>query len=67
MIKNTSIDIYPEEDPKTSNIANVYPIKMAGYYPYYLIVFNAQNLKYPLSAMVIEQAIMILAFTLLRL
>lgn len=66
MIKNTSIDIYPEEDPKTSNIASVYPIKMAGYYPYYLIVFNAKNLKYPLSAMAIEQAIMILAFTLYK-
>lgn len=61
-----SIDIDPQGESTASDIANVYPIKMAGYYPHYLIVFSAQNLKFPLSTMAIEQALMILAFTLYK-
>lgn len=46
--------------------ASIYPINMAGYYPYYLIIFDAYNLGYPLSNIAIEQAILILAFTLYK-
>lgn len=46
--------------------ASIYPINMAGYYPYYLIVFDAKNMEYPLSSMVIDQALLIFAFTLYK-
>lgn len=49
-----------------SKKANIYPISMAGYYPYYLIIFDAENMEYPISNMAIEQAILILAFTLYK-
>lgn len=64
--KKNSVFINPQEDGDLTSMASIFPIKMAGYYTYYLIVFNAENLKFPLSAMAIEQAIMILAFTLYK-
>lgn len=64
--KNTSTYINPQGEEDANSVASIFPIKMAGYYTYYLIVFNAEKLKFPLSTMAIEQAIMILAFTLYK-
>lgn len=46
--------------------ASIYPIKLASYYPYYLIIFDAKDMEYPISTMAIEQAILILSFTLYK-
>ena len=48
------------------SMVNIYPINIASYYPHYLIIFDAENMPYPLSVMAIEQATLILAFTLYK-
>ena len=58
--------IYLEEISVNNKKASIYPITMASYYPHYLIIFDADNMEYPLSDMAIEQAILILAFTLYK-
>lgn len=63
---NDPIDVPLNDKSLNFNMASIYPINMASYYPYYLIIFDAQNLEYPLSNLAIEQAILILAFTLYK-
>ncbi|HLR21589.1 MAG TPA: PucR family transcriptional regulator ligand-binding domain-containing protein [Tissierellaceae bacterium] len=63
---NEPIDIQLNEKHINFNMATIYPINMASYYPYYLIIFDAQNMEYPLSHMAIKQATLILAFTLYK-
>lgn len=63
---NTTIEITLKDKMAKENMVNIYPINMTGYYPYYLIVFDAENMPYPLSMMAIEQATLILAFTIYK-
>lgn len=63
---NKPLDIELEDDNITFNTASIYPINVASYYSHYLIIFDAQNMEYPLSNMAIEQALLILAFTLYK-
>lgn len=63
---NQPKEIYLENDISNPSVATIYTINMASYYPYYLIIFDAENMEYPLSTMAIEQAILILAFTLYK-
>lgn len=60
------IDISLREPSLKVSTASIYSINMASYFPYYLIIFDADNLEYPISTMAIEQAILILAFTLYK-
>lgn len=60
------ISIYLKDISTNDNKASIYPITMASYYPHYLIIFDADKMEYPLSDMAIEQAILILAFTLYK-
>lgn len=63
---NKSINIKLEDDNINFDTASIYPINVASYYSHYLIIFDAQNMEYPLSNMAIEQALLILAFTLYK-
>ncbi len=63
---NNSIEIKIKDKYNNESIVNIYPITIASYYPHYLIIFDAENMPYPLSIMAIEQAILILAFTLYK-
>lgn len=62
--KSTKIKIinsnYEEND------AYIYPIKISNHYPHYLIIFNSKDLKFPLSEMIIEQASLVIVFTLYK-
>lgn len=59
---DTTIKDYEDNDMNIS----IYPINISHYYPYYLIVFYSQDLTFPISKMVIEQATLVLAFTLYK-
>lgn len=63
---SSPINIQLDEKIINPSVASIYHINMASYYPHYLVVFNAENMEYPLSTMAIEQAILILAFTLYK-
>nr|WP_300006083.1 PucR family transcriptional regulator [Tissierella sp.] len=52
-------------EDKDMNIS-IYPINISHYYPYYLIVFHSEDLAFPISKMVIEQATLVLAFKLYK-
>lgn len=60
------VNVNLEEFSMNSNKVSIYPISMASYYPYYLIIFDVINMEYPVSDMAIEQAILILSFTLYK-
>ena len=62
----TNVDIVIEDfQGKDMNIS-IYPINISHYYPYYLIIFHSEDLAFPISKMVIEQATLVLAFTLYK-
>lgn len=63
---NHTIEIKLLDKSGKEDIVNIYPINMASYYPYYLIIFDAKDMPYPLSIMAIEQATLILSFTLYK-
>lgn len=60
------MEINLKQSSSEFGIASIYPISMASYFPYYLIIFDAKNMEYPISTMAIEQAILILSFTLYK-
>lgn len=63
---STPIVINLREPSLKVSTASIYSIDIASYFPYYLIIFDAVNMEYPISTMAIEQAILILAFTLYK-
>lgn len=44
----------------------IYPIKSNSYFPYYLIILSPEKIPYPVSEFAIEQALLVLSFTLLK-
>ena len=62
----TSVDRTIRDSQNNDMNISVYPINISHYYPYYLIVFQSQDLAFPISKMVIEQATLVLAFTLYK-
>ena len=63
---NSPVEINLNQSHDNLGMASIYPINMASYFPYYLIIFDTKNLEYPISTMAIEQAILILSFTLYK-
>ena len=63
---NSVIEVKINNKDNKESIVNIYPINTTNYYPYYLIVFDAEDMPYPMSMMAIEQATLILAFTLYK-
>lgn len=60
----TSQFIYTSERIKVE--AMVYPVKVNNYFPYYLIILSPEKVPYNVSEFTIEQAILILSFTILK-
>lgn len=46
--------------------AMVHPIKVNNYFPYYLVILSPEKVPYNVSEFTIEQALLILSFTILR-
>lgn len=44
----------------------VYPIKSYTYFPYYLVILSKKNILYPVTKFAIDQALMVLSFTILK-
>lgn len=62
----TSIDTVIKDYQDKDMSISIYPINISHYYPYYLIIFHPEDLAFPISKMVIEQATLVLAFTLYK-
>lgn len=62
----TSIDTVIKDFEDKDMSISIYPINISHYYPYYLIIFHPEDLAFPISKMVIEQATLVLAFTLYK-
>jgi len=43
-----------------------YPVKVANYFPYYLLVLKPEQIPYPISEFAIEQAVLVLTFILYK-
>lgn len=73
-VESLSSDRYPTSIIQTKIINSnneekfvfMYPIRIANHYPYFLIVFDSKNMIFSLSKMVIEQAALVIAFTLYK-
>lgn len=44
----------------------VYPIKVYNHFPHYLLILNPEKIPYPISSFAIEQAALVLSFTLYK-
>src|SRR5699024_5550439 len=43
-----------------------YPVKVANYFPYYLLILKPEQIPYPISEFAIEQAVLVLTFILYK-
>lgn len=69
------LDLKDEKSVKKSKIIDkfnqsididIHPIKISKYYPYYLVVFSPEGYQYSALNLAIEQAILVLAFSLYK-
>ncbi|MDE1547659.1 PucR family transcriptional regulator [Jeotgalibaca caeni] len=52
-------------DDKELQVA-IYPIHSYQYIPYYMVVFRPENIPYPISSFALEQAVLVLSYTLYK-
>lgn len=62
--ENVSL-IIRSTDNKDIHIA-LYPIRIYTYFPHYLVVLHPENTPYPISSFAIEQAALVLSFTIFK-
>lgn len=43
-----------------------YPVKVANYFPYYMLILKPEQIPYPISEFAIEQAVLVLTFILYK-
>ena len=69
------LDLKDEKSVKKSKLIDkfnqsinmdIYPIRISKYYPYYLIIFNPEEYQHSSINLAIEQAILVLAFSLYK-
>ena len=62
----TKIYLNNLDSPQSAMSVNIFQVKTMHPYPYLLLIFNAEQLKYPSSQLAIEQASTVISFTLLK-